>query len=578
SLGLVFGNILGLFVGCLIPAATSFLVFDFTVFFHFISLAQFSPIAWILCGILCIAPPLAFTIISIRSFLQAELYQSIRGSEQSWILDKKVQILYIFIVSLLAIPFTTFSLTVPLTDEYALGFFIIIVIIWVLLADVGARIVRFGVAGFSYLIRPFFGQKTKLLTKSVRAQRGRIIPLLLILILTFSITTYSAVEAQTYQNQLDQQVAYYIGADIRIATTSVYATQVSDIVNIPGVDNAMAFVEVPAQLGSLEFQLIGIDPEAYASVGNWDVSSMVGNDAQSVLNALDSNTDGIIFPNHIAEQINRHTGSQVNISVEDQFFSPVGYKVFDIVGEVHSAPGLGYANPSDPAAAKTPISGFGFQFDHSFAFCHIDYLLVEIPSLGILYSRSNLTHSFLASVNPSFDFGEVYDRVQDIEFVIATWSPATFDLEDTYPDAYLFTQGVISLLSVSYFAALLLGIVALTIFVNIILSERKLELAILRAIGGNQRQVTALLVGEFLSFISAAFIIGLIFSSGFSLILLHVLLQMFPLPYIIPFAIEWPLILLISLIGLVIAGMLIGIYLPIKRANSIPINTILRNL
>ncbi|MFX1562767.1 MAG: FtsX-like permease family protein [Promethearchaeota archaeon] len=578
SLGLVFGNILGLFVGCLIPAATSFLTFNFDVFFHFLSLAQFSPMAWILCSIICISPPLIFTIITIRSFLQAELYQSFRKTESSWLLSTRVQIIYIISVLLMIVPFVIITMTVPLSDEYAIGFFIIIVIMWVLLADVGARLIRFGVAGFSYLIRPFFGQKTKLLIKSVRAQRGRITPLLLILILTFSITTYSAIEAQTYEDQLNQQIAYYLGADIRIASTLVFATQVEDIMDVPGIDQAVAFVRVPAQIGSIEFQLIGVDPEAYAAVGNWDASSMVNGDPQSVLRALDANPNAIIFPQHIADQINRHTGDQVNISVDDQFFSPLGFKVFDIVGEMHSAPGFGYANPSDPAASRTPVSGFGFQFDSSFAFCHIDYLLIEIPDMGVLYSRSNRTNSFLANVQPGVDFEETYSRVQSLDFVITCWSPMTFDLEDAYLDAYLFTQGVISLLSVSYFAAWLLGIVALTIFVNIILSERKLELAVLRAIGGNKSQVTALLIGEFLSFITAAFILGLLFSSGFSLLLLQILLQMFPLPYVIPFAIEWPIVLLFSLISLVIAGMLVGIYLPIRRANTIPINSILRNL
>jgi putative ABC transport system permease protein len=159
-----------------------------------------------------------------------------------------------------------------------------------------------------------------------------------------------------------------------------------------------------------------------------------------------------------------------------------------------------------------------------------------------------------------------------------TWSPTTFDLALEYPDGYLFSQGIISLLSVGFLASLAISVVALTVFVNIIVQERKTEYAIMRAMGGTRRQVTAIVLGEFVGLILAAFLFSMLMGIVFSQVLMQTILQLFPQPYVIPFTIIYPISLLAAVLGLVVLGLIAGAYLPARRAGKIEVSTILRNL
>jgi putative ABC transport system permease protein len=147
-----------------------------------------------------------------------------------------------------------------------------------------------------------------------------------------------------------------------------------------------------------------------------------------------------------------------------------------------------------------------------------------------------------------------------------------------YPGAHLFSGGVISLLSMSFLAALVLGLLSLTVFVNVMVSGRKTEYAIMRAIGGTRSQVTASVIGEFAGRILATVLLGLLLSHGFSWLLMNTLIKLFPLPTVVPFIIIWPFFLLLGLVLLVVIGMLIGIWLPARRAGAVTVNKILRDL
>jgi len=577
TLGLAIGGFVGIIVGCFIPAATGFLQFDTGLFLRFFGLVELRPEAWLIAGLVCLVPPAIFASFEVRSFLKTELYQAIRGTVPRLFTGARLQAAYVVGVCVLVLPLTWAVLTLPSSPEAALSLFVVAVILWVFLCDAGARLLRPGIAGFSRLFRPLFGEKSKLFAKSVRVRRGRIIPLLIILTLTFSVTIFSAVEAQTYKTNLDNQIGYFIGGDLRIFSGPVPAQRTRELELVPGIAVATPFIEVEATIGGTEFRLIGVDPLAYAECGEWQPSSVVGQSPDSVLAALAANRDGIILPEQLATAFDVHAGDSVTINVWDQNVIPLETKVFSVVGEIYSAPGLGYANPSDPAALNSPVPGFGFQKSEPFALCNKDYFLIEVPSWKV-YDYVNRTQLFIASVTPGADFEQTLGYVRALDFVHTVWSPRTFNLEDVYPDGYLFSQGLISLLSVGFVAALTISVVALTVFVNAIVAERRTEYAVMRALGGTRRQVTAIVLGEFLGVILASFLLSLLLGIGFSWLLMYDLLKLFPQPYVVPFAMAWPHTILLTVLGLVVLAMLAGAYIPARRAGAVQVHNLLRNL
>ncbi|MFX1475345.1 MAG: ABC transporter permease, partial [Promethearchaeota archaeon] len=583
-LGLILGNLLGIVIGCLLPSSTSFLQFDFRIFLQFLALANTSPIAWIAASCICIAPSLAYTIISTRSFLHTELYAAIRGGPSREWFSYRTQILYILGTCLLFLPLTIFVQTLRVAPDFSaafgVGIFVMTVILWGLLCDVSARLIRPGVSGLSRIFRPLFGEKSTIFTKSVRTRRHRTIPLMMIMTLTFSVTIFSAVEAQTYDGYIQQQVKYFLGGDIRVYSQQVPASSVWQLLNIPGIDAATAVIVRGSFVASEEILLIGIDPVAYARTGNWDITSFAGADPYAVLNALENVPNAIIFPQHLANAMNRHVGAQIDVTTGFMtgFYTPTSHtKTFTIVGEVYSAPGFGFADPDGPAVIPTPYPGYGFQESSTFAFCHIDYFRYELPNLGAMGEIDD-TFLFFANVEDGANQDLVFETVQALGFTRTAWSSNSLNIEEMYPGAYLFSSGVISLLSMSFLAALVLGLLSLTVFVNVMVSGRKTEYAIMRAIGGTRSQVTAIVVGEFAGLILVTFLLGLLLSVGFSWLLMNTLLKLFPLPTVVPFIILWPLLLLVGLVILVIIGMLIGIWLPARRAGAVTVNKILRDL
>lgn len=564
------GVFVSLFVGCLIPSSSAFLQFDLAVFFRFFAVVRLQPYVWLVAGLACLVPPLVFTMIYVRSFLRTEIYQAMVGISPPGESDIGVTILYfIGCLSLLALFFVA-VLMLPATPGVAILQFIYAVAIWVLLSDSGSRIVRRGVAGVTRIFRPVFGEKTALFVKSMRTRRERIIPLLLILTLTFSVTIFSVVEAQTVDINAHRQIDYFIGADLRVESEWVPSSRVSEIAAVPGVAQATALVRTYAVVGSTQLVLIGIDNDTYPAIGHWDFSSsMLGDNPATVFSRFDNDPYSIIFPATFAERLGLTVDDHPTMFVYDQSSSLVDDRAFTIAGLGHSAPGLGYFDLEDPARPPDTTSGFQFQETVAFALVHLSYL-----------QSFNITNSqlFFASLEPNADVNQVQQDIMALGFPTAVYSPIAFSLEEAYPDGYLFNRGVISILSIGFLACLSISIIALTLFVGVIVAERQTEYAIMRAVGGTRRQIIAIVVGEFTGLILTSFIASVLLGSVFSWLLMNVLLDLFPFPYVIPFIVEPPWLLLLFILVTVISAMTAGTYIPARRAGRTNVGRVLRNL
>ncbi|MFX1475619.1 MAG: ABC transporter permease, partial [Promethearchaeota archaeon] len=421
-IGLVLGTMLSLLIGCLIPASTGFLQFDLSIFFRFLAVVRLQPLTWLISFIACLIPPLVFSMIYVRSFLRTEIYQALTGITPVGESDIGVTVMYLIgcIVFLVLFIFLIFLL--PSSPSVAVVQFVYAVIIWVFLCDSGSRVVRRGIAGISRLLRPLFGEKTSIFVKSMRTRRTRIVPLLLILTFTFSITVFSVVEAQTVQDNAYRQLEYFIGADLRIESGPVPINRSLEIAAVPGVEDVMPVIRTYSVLGTYSINLIGINVDQYASIGNWDPSSMIGEGYDIVLERLKTQSNGIIFPSTLAERLQRGVGGEVAIDL--YIGSDIYTRGFKIVGLGHSAPGLGYfdfADPSRPIDQTDGAGGFSFQEGAVFGLINMQYL----QNLNV--SETSL---FFASQQDGADTEVIMDNIRSIGFATRIYSPFTFSVEE----------------------------------------------------------------------------------------------------------------------------------------------------
>ncbi|MFW9831373.1 MAG: FtsX-like permease family protein [Candidatus Thorarchaeota archaeon] len=568
-IALCVGMALSIFIGSLIAASEGFLQFNPVIFFQFLANLRLEPLTWIVALMACLLPPLIFTMIYVRSFLRAEIYPAMTGTAPPAEADFSITIIYaIAVVALLGFLIATVIL-LPATPLVAVMQFIYAITVWALFSDIGSRIVRHIIAGMTRGFQPVFGEITVLFEKSMRARRQRIVPLLLILTLTFSITIFAVVEAQTIQENAQMQVSYFIGGDLRIESSPVPQNYTSDILSIPGVISVTALLFTTGSIGPFSLTIYGIDAEAYYTNGNWDLSSMVGEPPFTILSRLQNTSNGIIFPRTIAERLGRRVGNSLAITVHQQGGGIAGDASFVIVGLGNSAPGLGYFDPDDPSRPPDPTDGFLFQTPQIFALINSHFL----ESLNM-----DNTRLMLASVADNADIKEVQLLANNLSFVSAVYSPMTFSLENAYPEGYLFNRGVVGLLSIGFLACLIISIIALTLFVGIIVTERRTEYAIMRAVGSTQWQITTIVIGEFIGLILTSFLVAVLLGFFFSWLLMAILLNLFPFPYVIPFQLGIPWVLLFGVLVVVLLGLSIGTYIPARRAGQTNVGKVLRNL
>ncbi len=566
---LCLGMVLSIFIGSLIPASVGFLQFNPIIFYQFLSNARLEPLIWVIAFIACLLPSLIFTMVYVRNFLRTEIYKAIVGTAPRAEADPSITIIYaIAVFSLLGFLIVA-VLLLPVTPLIAVFLFGYAVAVWALFSDVGSRIVRQIIAGLTRGFQPMFGEKAFIFEKSMRTRRERIVPLLLILTLTFSITVFAVVEAQTVQDNVFTQVGYFMGADLRVESNSIHHNYTNEILSIPGVVSATALISTTSTIGPISLTIIGVDVDSYTNTGNWDLSSMIGEDPIATLQKLRNNSNGIILPRTVAERLRRVVGNRLVISVHQQGGGIMGDVSFLIVGLGRSAPGLGYFDPDDPIRPPDPTDGFHFQAPQVFALVNRNLLI-----------NQNMTNTrlMLARLSENADIIEIQHQINNLNFSSAIYSPKTYSIEEAYPEGYLFNRGVVSLLSIGFIACVIISMIALILFVGIIVTERTTEYAIMRAVGSTQRQISAIVIGEFVGLIVTSFLVALLLGFFFSWLLMIILLRLFPFPYVIPFQLGVPLLLLLAVLAIVVIGISIGTYIPARRAGRTNVGKALRNL
>jgi ABC-type antimicrobial peptide transport system permease subunit len=438
---------------------------------------------------------------------------------------------------------------------------------WFFIAYNGSRISRVGLAKVSKRLSFVLGQKNLISAGYLRMRKGRIIPLMVVLALTMSSTITFAVQSESLRVDLDREVSYALGSDLRIDCTIRELNFTQDLEAYDGLNNAIPVLRTWARLGSDLLSIEALDPNEYSSIGKFDQSSFFSESPESVLSALAAVPNGIILSAAHAERWNKTIGSTLNLEM-----SAVGATQtveFLITGLVYSAPGFGYASPV--YVPYSPLgAGFGFSsgFD-GFALTNLEFIEEQIDE-----HEATL---FLADLDDNANRTYLLDELGALSGVTPN-TPEEFDLKTHSLQTALFLNTIDGLFSIGFVMSLTLSLFALSISLGSVVRERRKEYAIMRAIGGSQRQVVSMVFSEFAGLVIASLALSLILGAVFAYIMGLLLNVMSPFSRLLSPTIAFPFDFLAIILLIEILAMIIGAYLPAREAARTDPAVVLRNM
>ena len=567
TLAVIMGVILSVLFAPLIPASTSFMVFDWSVYNYYISNTVLTGGTTLRAIILIVLPSMLFILYLARKAAQTEIgltlmEVTVDHTEQvesyGFTIGASFVLLAVVMLLMYLLPKnTTFFLL-----ELALG-----TAAWFFIAYNGSRISRVGLARISKKLSFILGQKNLISAGYLRMRKGRIIPLMVVLALTMSITIAFAVQSESLRVDLDREVTYAVGSDLRIECTDREFTFNNTFAQIEGVEKVTPVLRTWARIPGQEIMIEALYPDIYAEIGNFDESSFTDEDPATVLSALAATPNGIILSEYHATFLNKSVG--MGIQLEMTGVGETQLVDFIVVGVVYSAPGFGFASVADiPPSALG--AGFGYQAGYSgFAITNLNFTAETI--------ERELTDLFLASLAEGTNQTQLSYDLWSLPGVYPT-TPETFNLKARSLQTALFLNTVEGLFSIGFVMSLTLSIFALSISLGSVVRERRKEYAVLRAIGSSKRQIVSMVFSEFTGVVFASLVLSLLLGAIFGFIMGFLLNNMMPFSRTLSTTISIPMEFLLIVLMIEIITMVIGAYMPAREASRTEPAVVLRNM
>ena len=561
------GIILSILFAALIPSATGFMSFDGELYNYFLSNTVIKAESIFMAILLCIVPPLLFILYAARKAALAEIGMQLMevsepvstgGESYGFTIGMSVVLLAMVVGAVMFIPTNPIMLIL----ELGLG-----TAAWFFMAFNGSRLARVGFAKITQKMSFVLGEKNLISAGNLRMRKGRIVPLMVVLALTLSSTIAFTVQAESFQADLEKEVRYAIGADLRVSTTARPFSFNGSLEQYPGVNRATPILSTWGGIGIERITLTGIDAIEYSLIASFDESSFNGQDPSFILSRLASTPNGILLSSYHADRWNKTIGDELNLEVGGRLASE--WITFSVVGVVYSAPGFGFASVEDIPSSRLGAA-FGFQAGRSgFAFTNLGYLseMTEI-------STSTL---FMADLVCVTDQDLVLRSLKDLSGVSAT-TPESFDLSGFSFGTALFLSTVEGLFSIGFAMSLILSMFALTLFLGSIVRERKRDYAILRAVGGSKQQIVRVVLSEFTGIVFASLTLSLVLGTLFGYVMSSIIFSMSPFARTLSALISFPIGFLTAVLLLEIVAMIAGAYFPAREAAKTDPAVVLRNL
>jgi ABC-type antimicrobial peptide transport system permease subunit len=551
----------------LIPSTNSFMSFDWNTYMFYLSNTVVSFNTIIRAIGLIVLPSLLFILYLARKAASTEISLTLAeasedSTEQSeahgFTIGASIFLLLIVIVMMYFLPRDPILFLMELGLGTAAWFFI---------AYNGSRISRAGLARVSERLSFVLGQKNLIAAGYLKKRKGRIIPLMVVLALTMSSTIAFAVQSESLRVDLNREVTYALGSDLRIDCTQLEFNFSQDLETYAGVADAMPVLRTWARLGPDTLSIEALQPLDYESIGKFAPSSFRGESPNTVLAALAAVPNGIIISEYHAARWNKTIGD--SLTLEMTGVGATQLVTFEVVGMVFSAPGFGYASHTD--VPYSPLgAGFGFASGYDgFALTNLEF--VE----GVIDKHEATL--FMADLTDNANRTLLLEELSGISGVNAN-TPESFDLKANSLQTALFLNTIEGLLSIGFVMSLILSVFALSISLGSVVRERRKEYAIMRAIGGSKRQVVSMVFSEFSGVVIASLALSLVLGAVFGFVMGFLVNVMSPFSRTLSASIAFPMDFLAIALLIEILTMIIGAYLPAREASETDPAVVLRNM
>jgi len=567
TLSIIMGIILSILFAPLIPASTSFMNFDWNVYYYYITSTVVTPGTILRAIALTVLPSMLFILYLARKAAQTEIGLTLmevtddpteQVESHGFTIGASITLLVIVIALMYILPKSSIFFLMELSLGTAAWFFI---------AYNGSRISRVGLANISKRLSFIFGQKNLISAGYLRMRKGRIIPLMVVLALTMSTTIAFAVQSDSLRVDLNREVTYAVGADLRISCTQREFGYDQTLASIEGISQVTPVLRSWARIPGQEITIEALNASIYSEIGNFDSSSFGERAASDVLAALAATPDGIILSQYHAAFMNKTVGDSIRLQMSGA--GELQDVEFVVVGEVFSAPGFGYASVLDIPPSILG-AGFGFQAGYTgFAITNLNYTAEAL--------NRETTDLFLASINDNTNQTQLISNLRMLPGVYPT-TPETFNLKTRSLQTALFLNTVEGLFSIGFVMSLTLSVFALSISLGSVVRERRKEYAVMRAIGGSQRQIVSMVFSEFAGVVLASLILSLVLGGVFGFVMGFLLNNMMPFSRTLAATISLPWYFLSIVLIIEIVTMVIGAYLPAREASRTEPAVVLRNM
>jgi ABC-type lipoprotein release transport system permease subunit len=567
ALSVALGILFSVLFAPLIPSTTSFMTFDWEIYLFYLSNTVISANTVVRAIGLTVLPSLLFILYLARKSASTEISLTLieatgEATEQSeahgFTIGASIFLLMLVVVMMYILPRHPMLFLFELSLATAAWFFI---------AFNGSRIARVGLAKVSKKLSFVLGQKNLISAGYLKMRKGRIIPLMVVLALTMSSTITFAVQSESLRVDLDREISYALGSDLRIDCTIRELNFSHDLEAYEGLNNAMPVLRTWARIGPDILSIEALEPIDYISLGKFDQSSFFGESPESVLSALAAVPNGIILSAAHAARWNKTIGSTLNLEMSD--IGTTQIVEFVVTGLVYSAPGFGYAsNEYVPYSALG--AGFGFSSENN------GFALTNLEFVEDIIGEHEAT-LFLANLDDNANRTLLLDELRTLVGATAN-TPEEFDLKAHSLQTALFLNTIEGLYSIGFVMSLTLSLFALSISLGSVVRERRKEYAIIRAIGGSQRQVISMVFSEFAGVVIASLALSLVLGAVFAYIMGLLLNVMSPFSRTLAATITFPFNFLAIVLFIEILTMIIGAYLPAREAARTDPAVVLRNM
>jgi len=435
------------------------------------------------------------------------------------------------------------------------------------------RLVEGGLSAFAgsvaALFRKLFGEIGEVAGKSVARRATRISAATAVIALTLSFGVSLALFQQTYTSEKRLDAQYIVGSDLRF-TPALNTPQTSDFATklmLPGVQNVTAVArDTQALVGSEKNTVYGIDVASFRQTAYLPDSFFIDGKAQQTIDAMANRTTN--YASGSAKQVLdalANTPNGVIISVEQaekyNIFvgDPVLLRLYNRVTKQYSdvkavTVGLFVYFPTS-AQDSDFILNRNFMLKSS-GNPAVDYFLLKTDGqpASITTTASALTAQY-KNVMPV--------RVQTTETLVKTESSSLTSLN----------LGGLGAMERLY--TILVSSIGLAIFLLAMINEREREFGAMRALGANLGHLRRFLFTEAATIGGLSLVIGAVVGVGLAFMLVLLLGVIFTIP---AHGLSVPVLELVSLSVLVIAGMVASALVSARRLATLKVVEALREL